>query len=786
VALPEKHAVNPQAVNSPKIAQVQGNTKTDFRGNLEKATVSLPPREQILIIQGFYYIQVEGSSPGAMPGWPYSFPPLRRYKESQVEAQIPQNRVLSKLLLIAGLLIYLGAQGALVNVPLWHHDMPPELDDSLTYVLKTKLWEEGLLQASPALEDLRRQLYAPADNPEAARQKALAGSRIFPFYHPLFSIILIGLNKLGLDPIVAFKAVWSLGPLIFGLSFAYFLAAFFGTGVAGLALVLLAFAVFPDTGLHYVVPSNLAMALAVAIWGRLRSREGQAPWTLALGSLVLMALHPIGAIYSLVSVILALLFCEGHSRRKIYLSITAVISLVALLFIFGAVTRFPFIPNLLQIPGGKLSLPAIFQGAVSSGLKVIVEIIRTTGGLFGSLPIFLAAVALGLITLADNWRRPILKMIYLYLFLLVGSLFYRSSHPSDLFFRLWIPLAVVLYGLVAQSLAFAVRLSWESWQQFKQKIKLTANGGLQLLWPLVLLAFLIGYAVQMGAKGGEIMVATARFMELREPLELSAKQPRLLLARAQPGDKVLYNSIILMPYYLIYGAARLGAVYYHPSFQGAAGESAWLRVPELRFAVAYNPLASHPSFAGVDETDCWIGNPDFYFSPLNQPRKYGPVAPYGQIAAAEFTWLELEIKTGNFPKLLKIKINNPEGPTVLAVVPISASGTLLPRYQVTAPVPARWSGWVTLDLAACPEVKRFRILLPPGAPGYHLSGMIFGEDPFLWPWTQKADLTLKPREGGPEVTVSFDPAAILPAPLQSAKVSILDDYGSSVLLHLHR
>jgi hypothetical protein len=703
-----------------------------------------------------------------------------------VEAQISQNRVLPRLLLVVGLLIYMGAQGALVNVPLWRQVMPPELDDSLTYVLKTKLWEEGLLQTSPALEDLRRQLYAPADNPEAARQKALAGSRIFPFYHPLFSVILMGLNKLGLDPIVAFKTVWSLGPLIFGLAFAYFLAAFFGAGVAGLALALLAFAVFPDTGLHYVVPSNLAMALAVAIWGRLRNREGQAPWTLGLGSLALVALHPIGAIYAGVSVILSLWFCKGHNRRQIYLSLTAVILLLALLFIFGAVTGLAFIPNLLKMPGGHFSLPAMCRGAVNSGLQVILEIVRTAGGLFGSLPIFLAAVALGLITLADNRRRPVLTIIYLYLLLLAGSLIYLSSHPADLFFRLWIPLAVVFYGLVAQSLVFAGRLSRDSWRQCRENIKLTADGGLQLLWPLALLAFLSGYAVQMVVKGGEIMVATARFMELREPLELSPRQPRLLLARARPGDKVLYNSIILMPYYFIYGAARLGAVYYHPSFQGAAAASLWLHHPELRFAVAYNPLASHPSFAGVDESEWWISNPDFYYSPLNQPRKYGPVAKFGQIAAAEFSWLDLEVKTGNFPKLLKIKIDNPAGPAALEVVPVAGAGTLLPRHKITASVPARWSGWLTLDLTAGPEVRRFRIVLPPGDPGYHLSGMIFGEDRFLWPWTQKADLTLRPREGGPEVTVSFDPAAMLPPPLQDRKVSVLDDYGSGVLLQFHR
>ena len=134
----------------------------------------------------------------------------------------------------------------------------------------------------------------------------------FPFYHPLFSVILIALNKLGLDLLTAFKLVWSLGPLIFGLAIAYFLTGLFGAGAAGLALGLLAFKVFPDTGLHYVVPSNLAMALALIIWGRLVRRQGKAPWTLALGSLALAAMHPIGLIYAVMSVVLALVLLAGQ------------------------------------------------------------------------------------------------------------------------------------------------------------------------------------------------------------------------------------------------------------------------------------------------------------------------------------------------------------------------------------------------------------------------------------------------------------------------------------------
>jgi hypothetical protein len=696
------------------------------------------------------------------------------------------GRLLSRLVLIGGLFIYLGAQGALVNIPLWNRSLPPELDDSLTYILKTKQMQEGLFQVSPAVADLMRQLYRPSDHPEAARERALAGSRIFPFYHPLFSVILIALNKLGLDLMTAFKVVWSLGPLIFGLAFAYFLTGLFGARAAGLALGLLAFKVFPDTGLHYVVPSNLAMALALIIWGRLVRRQGKAPWTLALGSLALAAMHPIGLIYATMSAVLALLLLEARDRRRIYLAILFVVTLVALVFIISAVTWCPFIPNLFRMPGGSYSLLNMGRAAVMSGQQVISEIVKSGGGLFGAAPIFCGAVALGLITLTRPVRRPVVMILWLNLGFLAGILFYVSNHPADVFLRLWIPLVVLLFGLVGQSLAFAAQLSWTCWRNFTLETGQTDTGGWQRLWPLVLVAFLTGYAVQMAVKGAEALVATAKFMQVSQPLEFSPNQPRLLLTLAQPKDRVFYNSIIIMPYYFSYGALRLGAVYYHPAFQGDPEPDAWLNLPELRFAVTYNPLVFHPSFVGVEEPHWWISSPDFIFSPLSEPRKFGPLAKDGQLAAAEFTWLELFPKTRDFPKLLKIKINNPGGPAAIDLIPVAADRTLLQSQKISAPVPARWSGWVSLNLAASPEVNRFRILLPAGKPRFQIQGIVFGEDPRLWPWSQKAGLTLMPRAGAPEITVSFDPGEILPAPLNSLPITVLDDHGSSVLFQLRR
>jgi hypothetical protein len=663
--------------------------------------------------------------------------------------------------------------------------MPPELDDSVTYVLKTKLLQERFWQQlPPAVADLQQELHEPTDDTGIARQQALAGSRIFPFYHPLFSLLLIGLNKLGLDLMTAFKVVWSLGPLVFGLAFAYFLTSLFGAAAAGLALILLAFKVFPDTGLHYVVPSNLAMAMAVLIWGRLLKSGGQAPWTLAFGSLALISMHPIGAIYAVMSAALAFLLADSKVRCKTYLPLLFVVAAVLLLFIFSAFTRVPLIPNLLNMPGGSFSIAAMARGAVSSGLEVLSNIRRTGGGLFGSPPFFYTAAALGLLTLPDQAQRSVVKLLILYLVFLGGVLFYRSTHPADIFLRLWIPLVVVLFGLVGQALVFAGKSTISFWQNLRENSRRLWNGDFQLLWPVVLCTLLIGYAQEMSIKGVEILATTAKHMQTSQPLDFSPQQPQLLLSLAQPGDKVFYNSIIIMPYYLSQGATRLGAVYYHSAFQRSPSLSRWLLLPELHYAAVYNPLVYHPSFAGLDENHWWQSYPDFYYSPLPKIKKFGPLAKDGQLAAADFSWLELEVKTGDSPKILKIKIKNPGEASSLELLPVSASRTMLTPYKITAHVPAYWSGWITLDLTAAPKVKRFRILLPSGVPSYRLNGMVFGEERLLWPWSQKASLTLMPREGSEEITVSFDPAAILPPPLNDRVVSILDDQGSSVLLHL--
>ncbi len=696
--------------------------------------------------------------------------------------------LISRLVFVAGLLLYLAVQGVLTISPLANWDLFPEPDDGLTYVLKTKQMEECFRQDCPALNDLRQQLLVPAADPQATRQQFLAASKIFPVYHPLFSLIMLVLAKFGLSLMAAYRLLWCLGPLIFASAFAYLLAALFGLPVAGLSLALLAFKVFPDTGLHHVVPSNLTMALAVVVWARLITRRGDAPVTLVIGSLALVAMHPIGRLYSLMAAGLALWLAglPGRVRPRLWAAALAAGLIVALAFVIPELVTRPMLKifNPAVAPQGGSLLLGILKGAAQSLEQIVVDLIRLELGLFGLMPFFCGAVILGLVALPPERRPAVLKFLGINLLFLAAIFFYVSSHPADVFFRMWIPLVVVLFGLVGQGLWYALGQTRCWLEQRRQEPETALSSGFPGAWPPVLLAVLLGYVLHMMVMGGEQVYTTARFVRERQPLTFSPAQVELLLSQARPEDRVLYTSYIIMPYYFIHGAMRQGAVYYQPAFRGLAVENTWLNRPDLRFAVAYNPLVYHPSFEGVEEHRWWITSPDFHYSPLNNPRRHGPLAKEGKIAAAEFLGLDVAFQDREISGPLRVLIDNPSQASEIAWASVDQEGKLL-APRLTAPIPAGWSGWLELSLKELPRTGTYRLLFPLGNPRYAVGGLTSSQERLLWPWARKAKVTLLPRSAGSgAITVSFDPADLLPAPLRHRPVRVLDDHGSSVLLRL--
>ena len=693
------------------------------------------------------------------------------------------RRTFGWVICLTGLLIFLLVHGALMNLPLANWTLLPELDDTLTYALKTRQMQECWFQFCPALDDLRQQLFRVTTDPAEAHQRDLVSSRLFPLYHPLFSLILLGLSKTGLSLISAYQWLWRISPLLFGLAFLYLLVELTEPAAAGLALALLAFKVYPDTGLHHLVPSNLTMAGAVVVWARIISRRGWAPWTLVISSILLPAMHPIGVLYTFISIGLAIVLAKPLHRKKVLLVVGFMVLVIGAIFLISSLIKGIPLVHFTLIPPVPDPIGYIIKGALQNLQSVIIGIVRSAGSLFGSAPIFLAAAVLGLLTLPSAKRRVNLAILVIYVLFLFGMLFYVSSHPGDVILRLWIPLVVILFGLVGQAFCYAGRQSREFLKNRKTAQVNSFNLGKGL--PLILLAVLLGYALQMIAAGGEQVVTYIDFLRQRQPLVFNPEQPEMLLSRAKAGDRVFYNSLIIMPYYFINGAMRLGAVYYHPALLSNPALETALRNPDLRFAVTYNPTVYHPSFEGADEPNWWITSPNFRYSPLDKPRHFGPLAREGKISTQDYQWLELEVSLADFPKILNIEILNPKENSTLTLVPVSSQGELLRQPQIVTSIPAHWSGWLRLDLAQMSTAHRFRLIFPAAGPNYQISGLVFGDEAYHWPWTQQATLRAKPRESGaPEISVSFDPHKILPPPLNRRKISVLNDSGSSVLFQL--
>ncbi len=264
--------------------------------------------------------------------------------------------------------------------------------------------------------------------------------------------------------------------------------------------------------------------------------------------------------------------------------------------------------------------------------------------------------------------------LLIYAVVLGGFLFYVSNHPADILFRLWIPLVVLLFGVVAKAICFTVDLVKVWWRE--RKAAPAGDGSLDLrrFWPVIVLAVLLGYSWQMISRGSEQVVAVAKFLREKEPLAFYPFQPRDLLAHARPGDQVLYTSFQLMDYYLINGGLSLGAVYYHPALESSLTKAGWLSRPDLRFAVTFQPTVYHPSFEGRDEPWWWITMPNFRYSPLNQGRTQGPVAREGKIPANLYRWLEVKPATREAPKTLRLNIDNPGDESVLDVALVDREG----------------------------------------------------------------------------------------------------------------
>jgi hypothetical protein len=707
----------------------------------------------------------------------------------------------SWVVFVSGLTVWLAVQGYLILMPVFSRSAPPEPKDTLPYIARTERMEKCFWGDCPALKDLTAQFSAPSTQGEADAYRSWA-STIFGSNQVGLSLTLLGLKRFGLDVIAGYRAVCVIAVLLFGIGFGYLLTVLWGRTAAGMALLLLAFKTFPDTGLNFVVPSNLCMGLATLVWARVISREGRALWTLGIGSVVLIAFHPLGAVYSLIAAILALALSGTTFSRRAWATAAVAAGILAVALLMP--TR---IYNLSEYVSIVTPVQILTQGARSVA-KALVEAVKLDQGLYGSLPFFLACIALGVIVASPEQRARLVTFLKVYSVFLVVSLFYPPREPGDTFLRLWIPVVVALFGAIGAAWQTALRLAWNWMKGFSSDSRKAVFQGVKESWPLVAAALITGFVVQLSFAGAEQVVAMSEHFKNLWPLNVSSRQTDELLAKARPGDKVLYESMMLMNYFFAKGALDLGAVYYHPVLRGTLADTEWLRRPDLRFVVAFNPLAVHPGFEHLHERKWGTSCPDFRFSPLMAPKKQGPILSENGIEVRRYAYIDVEWTRDPPPHTMTVFVNNSGCSCAMLVSPINESGQPSEERTISFNVPARsdqrycaeFEGTPDLgprtgrkgqdtksfkiDLRSIPAL-RFRLRFPTWNSQATIVGLHFDDSQLNWPWDSKGRLIIPDpaREAGTMV-FSFDPEKIIPTTLRERSVTVVNDSGSSVLLEL--
>jgi hypothetical protein len=247
--------------------------------------------------------------------------------------------------------------------------------------------------------------------------------------------------------------------------------------------------------------------------------------------------------------------------------------------------------NMLGLGIGLLTLRIKKRALTKTFLEIIAVVLL--------LPFLItigAFIILTMIMIRGFWEQPsetihqnrtILVVLSISLFL---TCFYvLFNYPAELLKRLFIIWAIVAGSVFGRGLLVAmVTPGWGTFPFLSQRLSvnlpqiLTKPGS----WRILLIAFLtIGYGPRLIWNYGEYQ-KTRNEMIARQDFALDPAQPRLLQEEAQSKDIILYENLVVLPFFLSYGALRYGAVYL-PLLPLPAGFE--LKGDKVKWMAGWNP-----------------------------------------------------------------------------------------------------------------------------------------------------------------------------------------------------
>lgn len=663
-----------------------------------------------------------------------------------------------KSLFVAGLIIYLAAQGMVVVPPALHPRSPVEMDDAYTYMIKAAEMQSCFRQDCAALRDLRAQLTAPTEDAELAWHRYRGFSRLFIVYHPLHSALMVGLRSLGLTWEVAYHVLWVAGWVLISLGLAYWSAAIFGPGPAGIGLFLLAFSLFPLAGLHYVTPSTLSLGVAMFAWGIVAGKGPGRTWLILVCMATMMLLHPMGRIYAGITLAYVFLMDQGAFLKRL-----RPIQILGWVFI---ATSF-LLPLVIDRPLLSFSRdpnPAgwdLWQG-LSNNIKDGVNVVRLWVYSYGGPAPVALAMGVGLVTLDRVHRHRVLRMLAPLLLILPVSLFQiLPRYPAELFVRLWIPLAILLTGLLGQTLMVWIRsnFEWFCTAVACRRTKPTDGDGdpdrrwFSLVFTVASLAAIYQFALpRFQTSFHEWQVMRDRFSDF-DRLVFDVSQPATITQTDDPCGPVLYESEEMMHFFFMYGTLQCGAVF-HPAVKNAVDSDIWLKASNgIKYVVAWNPIR------------------------MIRPLDGGFVIESGEKLEIQSP-VPLEIST------ISVLMEAIDGDAVVDIG-VGAAGDSGEHHILNLPAGTPIT-WLPAEVSTTSRVIGLH-LVPPSASVLIMGIRTTPSDTLQWPWDKGISLTVYGSSPAvPPKLVHFDVASsTLGLPHNpAAPARVVADEGHSILIRL--
>jgi hypothetical protein len=630
-------------------------------------------------------------------------------------------------LFVAGLLIFLAAKLYLVLLPATALATPRLGDDAMAYLWKGERATLRDADSRPALQDIRNQRFLD-DHPseEVAWLRSDVAHRTLGTLTASYDYLAAGALALAPDLRWAFAFTEVAGVLTMAAGMAWFLFELCGAAVAGLAMMLMAFAVLPGQGIYAFIPGTMSLSCGLLLWAYLwRKGADSSAWVVLVASLPLLGIHPIAKIYvALVPAILWLRLGHLADWRALVLWRVSLACTAAL----GASLLLPMLLPALQPPPSAIMGQIDLHRGIDYNLSAVLPLLADPMLRKNLLWAFLLAGGLVLAPRASFPQPLALMFAGTVTLLAVSFVYFQPLNAGQLFIRLWV--LFVLLGAAAGA-SFVVHLL--SRDRLRRRLALTVTMGGMLVSAILW-----------------VMDYVPHTMNWRD--EVLEEMPIRTRLAAFPADTTLLyaDTYIALQAALLLDGYRLGAL-------------------------AYPMLAGTPSLARLvsDRKPAAIVTPGF--TSLNSlatqhaknfvHRRQGLYMPaVDQFAVSRGAGLPLDG--------LRVLMENSDPVATLTWQPVDAAGHILgPTHDTLLPT---GMAWIPLPVPAnaatvrvsLPNVRAWVLGLSPGTPTAHV----------LWPWKANWSLSYRFREeeNAKTVRVEFTPRSLLEQVQAEALVPYVD------------